>query len=137
MYLMFITLLKKYLEYAWNVSIGKYKPHIPEYKEHHVDWFLRNRIKDKSFHEYKEFELAKELPFADLSVKKGDTYTGLILTDDERYYQALSPKQIYAFQHFHLIMKNWPHVRFHSREFWLDIDAAKEKMRKFLYSNQS
>ena len=130
-------LLKKYLEYAWNVSIGKYKPHIPEYKEHHVDWFLRNRIKDKSFHEYKEFELAKELPFADLSVKKGDTYTGLILTDDERYYQALSPKQIYAFQHFHLIMKNWPHVRFHSREFWLDIDAAKEKMRKFLYSNQS
>ncbi|MEQ6167195.1 AAA domain-containing protein [Ekhidna sp. MALMAid0563] len=128
-------LLKKYLEYAWNVSVGKYTPHIPEYEEHHVDWFLRNRIKDQSFHEYNEFELAKELPFADLSVKKGDTYTGLILTDDERYYQALSPKQIYAFQHFHLIMKNWPHVRFHSREFWLDIDAAKEKMRKFLYSN--
>ncbi|WP_425392967.1 AAA domain-containing protein [Ekhidna sp.] len=128
-------LLKKYLEYAWQVSIGKWKPHLPEYQEHHVDWFLRNKIQDKSFHEFDEFMLAKELPFADLSVKKGDTYTGLILTDDERYYQALSPKQIYAFQHFHLLMKNWPHVRFHSREFWLDPDSAKEKMRKFLYSN--
>lgn len=128
-------LLKKYLEYAWNVSIGKWKPHIPEYEEHHVDWFLRNRIQDKSFHEFDEFALAKELPFADLSVKKGEVYTGLILTDDERYYQALSPKQIYAFQHFHLMMKNWPHVRFHSREFWIDVDAAKEKMKRFLYSN--
>ncbi|MEQ8905444.1 AAA domain-containing protein [Ekhidna sp.] len=128
-------LLKKYLEYAWDVSIGKWKPHLPEYEEHHVDWFLRNKIQEKSFHEFEGFELAKELPFADLSAKKGDTYTGLILTDDERYYQALSPKQIYAFQHFHLIMKNWPHVRFHSREFWLDADAAKEKMRKFLYAN--
>ncbi|MEO9488317.1 MAG: AAA domain-containing protein [Ekhidna sp.] len=128
-------LLKKYLEYAWEVSAGKWKPHIPEYEEHHVDWFLRNRIREKSFHEFDEFELAKELPFADLSVKKGKTYTGLILTDDERYHQALSPKQIYAFQHFHLLMKNWPHIRFHSREFWIDPEAAKEKMRRFLYAN--
>ncbi|MEP1035479.1 AAA domain-containing protein [Ekhidna sp.] len=128
-------LLKKYLEYAWEVSIGKWTPNIPEYEEHHVNWFLRNRIQEKSFHEFDEFKLAKELPFADLSVKRGSTYTGLILTDDERYYQALSPKQIYAFQHFHLMMKNWPHVRFHSREFWIDLEAAKEKMRRFLYSN--
>ncbi|WP_436517865.1 AAA domain-containing protein [Ekhidna sp. To15] len=128
-------LLKKYLEYAWEVSNRKWTPHIPEYEEHHVDWFLRNRIQEKSFHEFEEFALAKELPFADLSVKKGKTYTGLILTDDERYHQALSPKQIYAYQHFHLIMKNWPHIRFHSREFWIDVDAAKEKMRRFLYSN--
>ena len=128
-------LLKKYLEYAWEVSIGKWKPHIPEYEGHHVDWFLCNRIQEKFFHEFEGFELARELPFADLSVKKGDTYTGLILTDDDWYYQALSPKQIYAFQHFHLIMKNWPHVRFHSREFWLDPEAAREKMKRFLYSN--
>ncbi|WP_420317597.1 AAA domain-containing protein [Ekhidna sp.] len=128
-------LLKKYLEYAWNISIGKWTPHLPAYEEHNVDWFLRNKIQEKSFHEFDGYELAKELPFADLSVRKGKIYTGLILTDDERYYQALSPKQIYAFQHFHLKMKNWPHVRFHSREFWLDPESAKEKMRKFLYSN--
>lgn len=128
-------LLKKYLEYAWEVAIGKWKPHIPEYEGHAVDWYLRNRIQEKQFHEFQGFKLAKELPFADLSAKKGQTYTGLILTDDERYHQALSPKQIYAFQHFHLKMKNWPHVRFHSREFWLDIESAKEKMKRFLYSN--
>lgn len=128
-------LLKKYLEYAWNVKNKKWKPHLPSFEDHHVDWFLRNKIQEKSFHEFDEFKLAKELPFADLSVKKGSTYTGLILTDDERYFQALSPKQIYAFQHFHLIMKKWPHIRFHSREFWIDPEAAKEKMRRFLYSN--
>lgn len=129
-------LLKKYLEYAWEVHNKKWKPHIPEYEEHHVDWFLRNRLQEKDFHEFEGFKLAKELPFADLSVKKGKTYTGLILTDDERYYQALSPKQIYGFQHFHLMMKKWPHIRFHSREFWLDPEGAKEKMRRFLYSNK-
>lgn len=128
-------LLKKYLEYAWEVSHGQWSPHLPRYEEHHVDWFLRNRIQDKSFHESEDFEIGKDLPFADLSVKRNGLYTGLILTDDERYHQALSPKQIYAFQHFHLTMKNWPHVRFHSREFWIDQTEAQEKMRKFLYKN--
>ncbi|MFK7951380.1 MAG: AAA domain-containing protein [Ekhidna sp.] len=128
-------LLKKYLEYVVEVSRKKWAPHIPEYDEHHVDWFLRNKLQEKNFHEFEGFKLAKELPFADLSAKKNGTYTGLILTDDERYFEALSPKQIYAFQHFHLQMKNWPHIRFHSRELWLDPESAKEKMRKFLYSN--
>lgn len=130
-------LLKKYLEYAWKVSNRQWEPHLPNYNQHHVNWFLRNKLQEKDFHDFSEFTLAKELPFADLSVRKGKEYTGLILTDDERYYEALSPKQIYAFQHFHLTMKNWPHVRFHSREYWLDKEEAKEKMRRFLFSNKN
>ncbi|GAB4240663.1 MAG: hypothetical protein Tsb0034_17220 [Ekhidna sp.] len=128
-------LLKKYLVYAWEVSNKKWKPHLPEYEEHHVDWFLRKKLEDPKYHGFKEYKIAKELPFADLSVRKGKTYTGLILTDDERYFQALSPKQIYAFQHFHLKMKNWPHIRFHSREFWLDPEETREKMKRFLHTN--
>ncbi len=128
-------LLRKYLEYAWEVKNSNWKPHIPQYDDHHVDWFLRNRLQEESFHQSKDFILAKELPFSDLSVRKGKQYTGLILTDDERYYEAISPKQIYGFQHFHLVMKNWPHIRFHSREYWLDKEEAKEKMRRFLFSN--
>lgn len=128
-------LLKKYIEYAIEVSQKRWVPHIPAYEGHRVEWFLRNKLQEADFHKFEGFELAKELPFADLSVKKNGIYTGLILTDDERYFQALSPKQIYAFQHFHLQMKNWPHVRFHSRELWLDPESAKDKMRKFLYSN--
>lgn len=129
-------LLASYLQYAWNVSEGTWNAHIPEDHNHGLDWFLRNRLQEADFHESEEFELKKDLPFADLSVKKGKTYTGLILTDDERYYSALSPKQIYGFEHLHLKMKNWPHVRFHSREFWIDKEGAKEKMRKFLFSNK-
>lgn len=126
-------LLKKYLEYAWNVSNGKWKPHLPEYEGHPVGWYMRNQLKESSFYDLDGFTLEKELPFADLSVKVKDQFTGLILTDDERYYQALSPKQIYAFQHFHLTTKNWKYVRFHSREIWIDSVSAKEKMQKFLY----
>ena len=129
-------LLKKYLEYSWAVSKGKWKPHIPQYDEHQITWYLRNQIQERSFHQSPDFELAKELPFADLSVRKADLYTGLVLTDDERYYEALSPKQIYGYQHFHLLMKSWPHVRFHSREYWLDKEETKEKMRRFLFSNK-
>lgn len=126
-------LLKKYLEYAWNVSNGKWKPHLPEYEDHPSGWYLRSQLKEESFYDLNGFKLEKELPFSDLSVRVKEEYTGLILTDDERYYQALSPKQIYAFQHFHLTTKNWKYVRFHSREIWIDPDSAKEKMQKFLY----
>ncbi len=127
-------LLKKYLEYAWNVSHGEWEPHLPEYEQHHVNWFLRTRLEDPVFHGFEEFHIAKELPFADLSVRKSNDYHALILTDDERFHQALSPKQIYAFQHFHLRMKNWNHERFHSRELWIDPEATREKMRRFLFS---
>ena len=129
-------LLKSYLEYAWNVSNHQWKPHLPSYGNHHVEWFLRNRLQDPIFHEFEDVDIAKELPFADLSVRIRNQYQGLILTDDERYYQALSPKQIYAYQHFHLTMKNWKHIRFHSREIWIDPEATREKMRKFLFSTK-
>lgn len=129
-------LLKKYLEYAWNVSKGNWVPHLPEYDEHHVSWYLRMKLREVSFHDVPGLGIEKELPFSDLSIKKDHEFKGLILTDDERYYQALSPKQIYAFQHFHLSTKNWKYERFHSRELWIDPESAKEKMQKFLYQVQ-
>lgn len=129
-------LLKKYLEYAWNVSKGDWSPHLPSYDEHNLSWYLRMRLKEQEFHDVPGLEIEKELPFSDLSVKKKNEFRGLILTDDERYYQALSPKQIYAFQHFHLTTKNWEYERFHSRELWIDQETAKEKIQKFLYKIQ-
>ncbi|NQZ75408.1 MAG: DUF4011 domain-containing protein [Ekhidna sp.] len=127
-------LLKKYLEYAQNVSKGNWEPHLLNDDTHHINWFLRKKLEESSFHESNEYKIAKELPFADL--KKNKKYTGLILTDDERFHQSLSTKQIYAYQHFHLKMKNWPFVRFHSREYWLDRTEAQDKMRRFLHINE-
>jgi len=126
-------LLKKYLEYAWNVSKGDWTPHLPAFDDHNISWYLRMRLRETSFHEVQNLQIEKELPFSDLSVKKSDEFIGLVLTDDERYHQALSPKQIYAFQHFHLTTKNWPYERFHSRELWVDPESTREKMQKFLY----
>jgi len=130
-------LLKKYLEHAWRVSHRKWSPHIPELTDHPTDWYLRHRLEKLKFDEVENCQLAKDLPFADLSVRTGAIYSGLILTDDERYFQALSPKQIYGFQHFHLVLKHWPHIRFHSREYWLDQAAAKEKLKRFIVLNQN
>lgn len=129
-------LLKKYLEYAMNVSNGDWVPHLPAYDEHNIEWYLRMKLRERSFHEVDNLEIEKELPFSDLSIKKDGEFSGLILTDDERFHQALSPKQIYAFQHFHLSTKNWKYERFHSRELWIDPESTKEKMQKFLYKVQ-
>lgn len=128
-------LLRKYLEYAWNVGNKKWAPHLPSFDEHHIDWFLRHKLEAFTSDKVEELKISKELPFADLSVKIKNSYRGLVLTDDERYFQALSPKQIYGFQHFHLAMKNWPHIRYHSREFWLDQEEAFEKLRRFVLKN--
>ncbi|MBC6411028.1 MAG: DUF4011 domain-containing protein [Ekhidna sp.] len=128
-------LLKKYLEYAWSVANQKWTPHIPEFEEHHVNWYLRMKLEKLKFEEIKDYAISRELPFADLAVKIKDVYSGLVLTDDERYFHALSPKQIYGFQHFHLTMKHWPHIRFHSREYWLDQEETKRKLRNFVKVN--
>ena len=130
-------LLEKYLEYAWNVSNRKWKPHIPELGEHHTDWYLRMKLEKLKFEGIENYTISRDFPFADLSVKIKDIYSGLILTDDERYFQALSPKQIYGFQHFHLTMKHWPHIRFHSREYWLDEEEAQEKLKHFILLNHN
>lgn len=130
-------LLKKYLEYAWNVGNKKWIPHIPDFEGYHTDWFLRNKLEKITLEGVDNHKISKDLPFSDLSIEIDNSYIGLILTDDERYFQALSPKQIYAFQHFHLNMKNWPHLRFHSREYWLDSEEVAEKLKRFILKNQA
>lgn len=126
-------LLKKYLEYAWAVSKGNWQPDIAEEGQFELNWYLRKKLANKTFHE-SDYTLKKNLPFADLSVIHENKSTGLILTDDERYYSAISPKQIYVYQNYHLTLKNWPHAWFHSREYWVDKEATKDRLRKFIFS---
>ncbi|MES2731975.1 MAG: AAA domain-containing protein [Bacteroidota bacterium] len=105
-------LLKKYLEYAWQVSSGLYKPQPKPTKQYRPDWLL----KDKLSAAYPQFR--KELPFADLTIKDDDVYQALLLTDDDLYYQSLSPKEAHAYMPFALQAKNWQFKRMYSREYW-------------------
>jgi len=105
-------LLKKYLEYAWQVSHGLYKPQPRPARQFRSEWML----KDKLSLAYPQFR--KELPFADLTIKDDDIYQALLLTDDDLYYQSLSPKEAHAYTPFALQAKNWQYKRMYSREYW-------------------
>jgi hypothetical protein len=105
-------LLKKYLEYAWQVSEGGF---VPAPKA--VNGFASNQLlKDKLLK--KESEMVKELPFADLTIKKAGRYESLLLTDDDLYFASLSAKDAHAYMPFLLTGKNWPFRRVYSREWW-------------------
>ncbi len=124
-------LLKKYLQYAENVSKGAFVPSLKADTNHSGQWYLKNKLKELTFDRQVKFVLKEEMPFADLTVKMGDEYIGLIITDDDRYYQSISIKDLHIYTPFTLSAKNWKFIGIHSREFWHDKDAIKERLLRF------
>ena len=57
---------------------------------------------------------------------------GLKFTDDDLYYETLSPKQAHAYQISNLAEKKWPNVRIYSREYWMDRTAVIDRIEKFV-----
>ncbi|MFN8357712.1 MAG: AAA domain-containing protein [Spirosomataceae bacterium] len=113
-------LLKKYLDYALHVSEGHYKPRPKPIEGFRQGWLLKSKLKpvvstEKSA-EPSAFTF--ELPFADVTVKKGSQYDSLILTDDDLYYQSLSPKEAHAYLPLNLSAKGWKFRRIWSRNWW-------------------
>ena len=120
-------LLKKYLQYALDVSEGRYKPQPKPSKGFRQEWMLKNKlsvnryplISTNATTDFKpEQQLSFELPFADLTVKYKNQYDSLILTDDDLYYQSLSPKEAHAYLPINLQEKGWTFQRIWSREWW-------------------
>ncbi|MEO9474298.1 MAG: AAA domain-containing protein [Cyclobacteriaceae bacterium] len=122
-------LLRDYLDYAHQVSEGKWKPQPKNNHEHSRDWFLKHKLAAK----IPQAEVYEELPFADLTLKSNGRYSGLILTDDDLFYETISSKETYSYRYDHFTEKHWPYVQFYSREFWIDQALAKEKLDKFLH----
>jgi ABC-type uncharacterized transport system YnjBCD ATPase subunit len=105
-------LLKAYLVYAREVSEGQYRPQPVPVPGVRTEWLLKEKLKAQ------DASLRAELPFADLTVKSGERYEGLLLTDDELYFQSRSPKEAHAYLPIGLRAKGWPFRRVWSREFW-------------------
>ncbi|MFT7236798.1 MAG: archaellum biogenesis ATPase FlaH [Cyclobacteriaceae bacterium] len=120
-------LLKAYLTYAKEVSENRWKPNKSIHINKNQDWYLSTQIIGS------EDSLIKELPYADVTVKSPDEYKGLILTDDDLFYQTLSSKEAYAYRFHQLTEKNWQYINFYSREFWLDKGKFDEKLNKFVF----
>ncbi|MDZ7933506.1 MAG: AAA domain-containing protein [Emticicia sp.] len=103
-------LLKKYLEYALAVSNGEFlhEPNLPE--SFRTDWFLKEQLKKRNS------QYISELPFADLTVRaKNGSYESLVLTDDDLYFEGISPKESHAYLPMNLRAKGWKFERFWSR----------------------
>jgi hypothetical protein len=105
-------LLKSYLQYALDVSEGRYRPHPAPNQSYRSEWLLKDRIARKNT------AYRKELPFADLTLRPDDVYEGLLLTDDDLYFGSPSAKEPHAYLPIILRTKHWPFQRVYSREFW-------------------
>jgi superfamily I DNA and/or RNA helicase len=124
-------LLRKYLEYARQVSSGGFKPHLAPREDRRTDWYLKHKLKGLVFEQTNTFEICEEMPFADLTVKNGNGYLGLILTDDEPYHQSISIKDMHVYTPFTLAAKHWKFMGFYSRDYWYDKERIKENLLKF------
>jgi hypothetical protein len=124
-------LFRKYLEYAMQVSSGAFKPVISENSNHRADWYLKHKIQQLEFEQEVDFDMTEEMPFADLTIKSGGRYMGLVLTDDDLYHQSISIKDMHVYTPFTLTAKHWKFVGVYSREFWHNKEAIKERLLKF------
>jgi superfamily I DNA and/or RNA helicase len=125
-------LLKKYLEYAYKVSNNKYQPSIKPAINANANWYLKNRIKEELLADPNfNLSLSEELPFSDLTIRDKKKYYGLILTDDDLYYQSVSAKETHVYNPFTLSSKNWKFRGVFSRELWQDRDEVIERLVRF------
>ncbi|MGX5858311.1 AAA domain-containing protein [Dyadobacter jiangsuensis] len=105
-------LLRAYMDYALQVSEGKFEPAPLATGQFRSDWLLKERLVRQN----PAFE--KELPFGDITVKEEGAYKGLVLTDDDLYHCSKSSKEPHAYLPLLLRLKNWPFRRVYSREYW-------------------
>ncbi|HAR20813.1 MAG TPA: hypothetical protein DCR46_09120, partial [Cytophagales bacterium] len=103
-------LFKSYLEYAFNVSQGKFLYQLPQENGFRPEWYLKNKLKKRNS------LLVEELPFADLVQKDTDgKVQQLVLTDDEKFFNGLSVKETFYYLPQSLEAKNWKFERRWSR----------------------
>jgi hypothetical protein len=129
-------LLKKYLQYALDVSEGNYRPTLPELSRHHEEWFLAGKLKEWTEREIEHYQAQRDLPFADLSIRnEAQAHVGLINTDDDIYFQSESAKDLHVYRPHLLTSKNWKFKPVYSRQYWQQEEQLKEELRRFIMTD--
>ncbi|MEM7110512.1 MAG: DNA helicase I, partial [Bacteroidota bacterium] len=130
-------LFKKYLEFAWEVSKGNFSPLPLTGSKHHLKWFLKTQLLDWANKNLRGFKVEEELPFADITLKEDQKYVGLVLTDDDLYFQSPSIKDIHVYTPFTLSKKNWNFTGVFSREYWKNAQIVQESINRFITHHSS
>ncbi|MGJ3236653.1 AAA domain-containing protein [Marivirga sp.] len=128
-------LLKSYLQYALDVSKSNFKPKPKPADNFQSSWFLKSKVKEELETSVKSITVKEELPFADLSFKDQEQYKGLLLSDDNLFYDNPSVKDIFAYTPFLLSKMNWPYIQIKSRNFWNDKEELMERVVQFVKRN--
>jgi len=123
-------LLRAYLEYAHEVSNNRFKPSKLPSTDFGIDWYLKSKLQEWENDLPVSFEY--EDVYADLSIKLKNEYLGLLFTDDDYFYNSLSSKEVFAYRPAHIKSKNWPVDMILSREYWMQKNKTKDKLRRFV-----
>ena len=125
-------LFRKYLKFAWSVSSKDWQPVVTSFHSHADRWYLRNRVELPQFHGFPNLQVQKTFQFSDLTVRQGEDTRGVILTDDEVFYDSSSVKEAFVYFPNLLADKKWPFTRIYSRTYWLDKGLVQERLKMFL-----
>jgi len=127
-----IKLLKNYLEYAMKVSRKEFIPNLKPQARPNVEWYLKFRIRqDLDKNRKFNMKITEEMPFADLTLRTEEAYLGVILTDDDLYFQNVSSKETHVYNPFTLAMKHWKFRGIFSREYWQDKEQVIDRLIVF------
>jgi hypothetical protein len=124
-------LFKAYLQYAREVSEGRFRPTPFQPPQKGFSSYLKDFLKEMP--EESDTHVQEEQPFADLTVRKGKKYGGVVFTDDAQYYSRQSLKEVHVYRRQELEDKQWGHLFLYSREYWHDPEKLKEKLNRFIF----
>jgi hypothetical protein len=126
-------LLRKYLEYARDVSMGKSNYQLSAKHQYSSTWYLSSKLLEGKITQSNTEVIPSPLPFSDLAIKHTTKLVGLILVDDELFYSSLTIKEPFAYTPLLLSQKHWKFLRVYSRNWWIDQDKTRFELNKFVY----
>lgn len=128
-------LLKKYLEFARDVSEHRFVPSVYQKGKQPATWYLNQQIRNWGKGKFPEFEFeVNQLPLADLHIRNDSGYLGIILTDDMHYFSSLSEKDFFAYTPALMAKRNWNYHYVFSRNLWQDKEKVEEDLLRFIGS---
>lgn len=126
-------LLKAYLQFACEVSDGKFAPSGGPQRDYNSHWYLRKKIVAGHTGVDGVEIIESRYPFSDVLVRRDGLYTGVLVTDDEDYHQAFSMKDPHATVPLLQEKKHWISKRVFSRNVWLSPEEFYTEISKFTY----
>lgn len=122
-------LLRNYLAYAFNVSKGRFAPEGHIRKKFSGSWYLSESLKN-NIKSSDDLDIVINTNFADLVLKQGGKYKGLLLTDDQAYKESESIKDFHAYKAIRAGEKGWKLLKVYSRKYWNNKNDTLEEIQR-------